>query len=102
MGTPPQQHIDVHVSCSDQQTIGIPRWNDGMAMREANAQGAMSDDLGEGKVGGLGVEIALDDLEVRGHGAEVVVGLLVSQVAETEDLGDFVGGEELLELGAIC
>ena len=59
----------------------------------------MRDDFGEGEVGGLGVEIALDDLEVRGHGAEVVVGFLVGQVAETEDLGDFVGGKELLELG---
>ena len=68
-------------------------------MREANAQGAVGDDFRESEVRGLGVEIALDDLEVRGDGAEVVVGFLVGQVAETEDLGDFVGGEEFLELG---
>ena len=59
----------------------------------------MGNDFREGKVGGLGVEIALDDLKVRGDGAEVVVGFLVGQVAETEDLGDLVGGEEFLELG---
>lgn len=62
----------------------------------------MSDDFGEGEVGGLGVKITLDDLEVRRDGAKVVIGFLVGQVAETEDLGDLVGGEELLELGVIC
>lgn len=41
----------------------------------------MRDDLGEREGGGFGVEFALDDLEVWGDGAEVLVGGLVCEVA---------------------
>lgn len=68
-------------------------------MGEADAERAVGDDLREGEVGGFDVEVALDDLEVGRDGAQEVVGGFVGQVAEAEDLGDFAGGEELLELG---
>ena len=37
----------------------------------------MRDDFGEGEVGSFGVEVAFDDLDVGGDGAEVVVGFFV-------------------------
>ena len=69
-----------------------------MAMREADTEATVRDDLGQRKVRGFGVEVALDDLEVRSYGAEVVVGFFVGEVAKAEDLRDFVGGEEFFEL----
>lgn len=62
----------------------------------------MGDDLGQGQGGGLDVEAALDDLEVRRDGAEVLVRRLVGQVAEAEGLGDLARGEELFELRGGC
>jgi hypothetical protein len=69
-------------------------------MREAYAQAAVRDHFGEGEVGGLDVEVALDDLQVRRDAAEELVRLLVGDVAEAEDLADLPWGEELLELWA--
>ena len=48
-----------------------------MTMCKANAEGAMCHHLGEGEVGGFSIEISLDDLEVWGNGAEVIVGFFV-------------------------
>ena len=47
VGSSPEQHVNVHVACSDQQAVCIPGGQDGMAMGEAYAEGAMGDDLGE-------------------------------------------------------
>lgn len=69
-----------------------------MAMCESDTERAVRDDFRGSEVGGFDVVVALDDLEVGGDGAEVVVGFPVGEVAEAEDLGDFVGGEEFLEL----
>lgn len=77
----PQQHVDVHLPCHDQQAVGIAGRNDGVAMGEAYAQRAMRDDFGEGETGSFRVVIALDDLKVRGDGAEVVVRFAVGQIA---------------------
>ena len=51
----------------------------------------MCDDFGEGEIGSLGIEVAFDDLKVGSDRAKVVVGFLVSQIAEAEDLGYLVG-----------
>ena len=69
-----------------------------MPVREPDPQGAVRDDFGEGEVGSFGVEVAFDDLQVGGEGAEVVVGFFVGEVAQAEDGADFVGGEEFFEL----
>jgi hypothetical protein len=58
----------------------------------------MVDNLGQGKVGRVDIEIALDHLQVRGYLAEEVIGLAVGQVTETKGLADLAGGEELAEL----
>ena len=58
----------------------------------------MRDDFGGGEVGCIDVEVAPDDLEVRCYGTEEVVGGRVGEVAEAEDLADFTGGKEFLEL----
>lgn len=55
----------------------------------------------QGQVGRIDVEIAFDDLEVGRDGAEVVVRQRGREVSETEDLPDFAGGEEFLELGRV-
>lgn len=54
-----------------------------MAMSEADAQRAVGDDLGEGEVGRLDIEVALDDLQVGSDAAQEVVGILVGKVTET-------------------
>lgn len=58
----------------------------------------MGDDLGQRQGGGLDIEAALDDLEIGRDGPEVLVGVLVGEVAEAEGLADLAGSEELLEL----
>jgi len=105
MGAAPQQHIDVHLARGNQQGIRISRRDDGVAVCEADAEGAVGDDFGEGEVGGqvwreqgFGVEVAADELEVGGEGAQEVVGCGRGEVAEAERLADFAGGEELFEL----
>jgi len=60
-----------------------------------------------GRGGGVGqgdVEVAFDELEVGGEVAEEGVDGGRGQVAEAEDLADFAGGEEFLELfiGRAC
>ena len=45
-----------------------------MAVREADAQAAVRDDFREGEIGRVDVEVAFDDLQVGGYGAEEVVG----------------------------
>lgn len=69
-----------------------------MPVREADAEGAMRDDLRHGQVRRVDVEVALDDLQVRRDAAEEVVGRRVGEVAQAEDLADFAGGEEFFEL----
>lgn len=63
-----------------------------MTMSEADAQTAVSDDLGEREVGGVDVVVALDHLQVWGDLAEELIGLAVGQVAQTEDLADLARG----------
>jgi hypothetical protein len=58
----------------------------------------MVDNLGQGKVGRVDIEIALDHLQVRGDLAKKVIGLAVGQVTETKGLADLAGSEELAEL----
>lgn len=58
----------------------------------------MLDDVGYGEGGGLDIVASLDDLEIRTDAAQVLVGLAVGQVTETEGLGDLSRREELLEL----
>ena len=69
-----------------------------MAVGEAYPQRAMRDDLGEGVVVGLDIEVALDYLQVRRYRAEEIPGLAIGEVAETQYLTDLPWREELLEL----
>jgi hypothetical protein len=43
----PEKHIDIHMPCRYQQAVRIARWDYRMAVREADAERAMGDDLGE-------------------------------------------------------
>lgn len=97
MGAAPTEDVDVEAVRLGEEQVGLVG-DEGEAFEEADAQGAVGDDLGEGEAGGLDVEAALDDLEVGRDGAEVLVGGLVGQVAEAEGLGDLSWREELLEL----
>jgi hypothetical protein len=56
---------------------------------------------GEREGGGVGVEAPANELEVGRDGAEVGVGCAVGEVAETEGLADFAGGEEFFELWGV-
>ena len=69
-----------------------------MAVCETDTERAMGNDPGEGEIRGFSVEVTFDDLEVRGHRAEVVVTLFISQISQAKDLRDFVRSEEFSEL----
>lgn len=58
----------------DQQRIGIPGRDDGVPVGEADAQAAVGDGFRERQVGRVDVVVAFDDLQVRGQGAQEVVG----------------------------
>jgi hypothetical protein len=96
----PQQHIDVHLARRNQQAVAVARGHNRVPVREADAQRAVCDDFGEREVGRLDVEVALYDLQVRRDGAQELVCVAVGDVAEAEDLPNFAGREELLELWA--
>lgn len=97
MGSSPAQHVHVQPVRFGEKQVRLRR-DQGEALQEANSEGAVLHDGGYGQGGGLDIVPALDDLEVRGDGAEVLVGRLVGQIAEAEGLGDLAGGEELLKL----
>lgn len=97
VGAAPAEDVDVELVGLGQQQVGLAG-DEGEALEEADAQAAVGDDLRQGQGGGLDVEAALDDLEVRRDGAEVLVRRLVGQVAEAEGLGDLARREELFEL----
>jgi hypothetical protein len=96
----PQQHVDVHLAGCNQQTVAVARRHNRMSMCKADAQRAVRHDLGQREVGRLDVEVAFYDLQVRRDGAQELVGVAVGDVSEAEDLADFAGREEFLELEA--
>ena len=123
MRAAPAEDVDVHLAGGDEQGVRVAGGDDGVAVGEADAEAAVGDDFAEGGGDGVGgfrggvrvvgllggggggggggegeVVVALDELEVRGEGAEEGVGGGGGEVAEAEDLGDFAGGEEFLEL----
>lgn len=100
MRAAPQQHVDVQLPGGYQQAVCVAGRDDGVAMGEAYAQGAMCDDLAEREVRCVDVEVALHDLQVRRNGAQPLVRLLRGDVAQAEDLAYLARREELLELCA--
>jgi hypothetical protein len=97
VGAAPAEDVDVETVGLGEEQVGLVA-DEGEALEEADAQSAMGDDLGEGQGSGLDIEAALDDLEVGGDGAEVLVCVLVGQVAQAQSLANLARGEELLEL----
>lgn len=93
----PAEHVHVQTVGLGQQQVGLVA-HEREALEEADADGAVGDDLGQRQGRGLDIEAALDDLEIRRHGAEVLVGVLVGEVAEADSLADLARGEEFLEL----
>lgn len=58
----------------------------------------MCDDLGKSQVRRLDVKVSFDDLKIRRNLSEEIVRFFVRQVAQTQDLTDFAGGQKFLEL----
>lgn len=50
-------------------------------MGETDPQSTMGDHLGQGKIGGVDIEIALDNLQIRSNLAKEVVCFFVGEVA---------------------
>lgn len=97
MGAAPAQDVDIEPVGLGEQQVGLVG-DEGEALEEADADAAVGDDLRQGEGRGLDIGAALDDLEVRRQGAEVLVGVLVGEVAETQRLADLARCEQLLEL----
>ena len=97
MGAAPAEDVDVEAVGLGEEQVGLAG-DEGEALEEADADAAVGDDLRERQRRRLDVVPALDDLEVRRDGAEVVVRVLVREVAEAERLADLAGRGELLEL----
>ncbi len=62
----------------------------------------MRDNLRRRKIRSLNVKIAFDNLEVGRDLTEEVIGFLVGQVAQAQDLADFAWRKKLLKLQAWC
>lgn len=101
VGAAPAEDVDVEAVGLGQQQVGLVA-DEREALEEADADGAVGDDLGQRQGRGLDVKAALDDLEIGRDGAEVLVGALVGQVAEAEGLADLARGQQLLELEWGC
>lgn len=93
----PAEHVHVKLVRLGQEQVGFGG-DEGEAFEEADAQGAVGDDLGQGETGGLDIVAALDDLQVGRNGAQVFVRVAVGEVSEAEGLADLAGREKLLEL----
>lgn len=92
VGSAPKQNIHIHLSRRNQQRICIAGWDDSVSVSEADAQGAVIHDLGERKVGGIDIVVALDHLKVWRNLAEEVICIAIGQVTQAEDLADLAGG----------
>ena len=97
VGAAVAEDVDVELVGLGEQQVGLGG-DEGEALDEADAQGAVGDDLGQRQRRGLDVEAALDDLQVRRDRPQVLVRVPVRQVAEAQRLSDLAGREELLEL----
>lgn len=58
----PEQHVDVHLPCRDQEGIRVAGGDDGMAVGEADAKGAVRDDFGQRESGKVDVKVASNDV----------------------------------------
>lgn len=67
VGAAPAEDVDVELVGLGEEEVGL-RGDEGEAFDEADAQGAVRDDLRQGQGRGLDVEAALDDLEVGRDG----------------------------------
>ena len=97
MGAAPAKDVNVQPVGLGEQQVGLVG-DEGEALEEADADAAVGDDLRQGERRGFDIGAALDDLEVRRQGAQVLVGVLVGEVAETQGLADLARREQLLEL----
>lgn len=97
MGAAPAEDVDVELVGLGQEQVGLGG-HEREALDEADAQGAVRDHLRQGQRRRLHVEPALDDLEVRRDRPQVLVRVLVRQVAQAQRLPDLARRQELLEL----
>lgn len=102
MGATEAQHVDVELVRLGHHDVHLEGRDHGEALEEADAQRAVGDDLRERQRRGVGVEAALDDLEVGRDRAQVLVRRLVRQVPQAQRLPDLAGRQELLELCALA
>lgn len=93
----PAKDVNVELVGLGEEQVGLGG-DEGEALKEADAERAVGDDLGEGEAGSFNVVAALDDLEIRCDGAQVFVGVAVGEVSEAEGLANLARCEELLEL----
>lgn len=100
MGAAPAEDVDVELVGLGEEEVGLGG-DEGEALDEADAQGAVGDDLRERQRRRLDVKAPLDDLEVRRDRPQVLVRVLVRQVAEAQRLPDLARRQELLELGPL-
>lgn len=91
------EDVDVEAVGLGEQQVGLVG-DEREALEEADADAAVRDDLRQRQRRGLDVVPALDDLEVGRDGAQVLVRVLVGQVAEAQRLANLARREELLEL----
>ena len=99
----PEEHVHVHLARGDEERVGVAEGDDRAAMCEADAEGTVGDDFGEGEGRGVGcagsgggggcvagsgvvgreerVEGSSHELEVGRDAAEEVVGWRISYVA---------------------
>lgn len=80
MGASPAQDIDIESVCLGEEQVGLVG-DEGEAFEKADADAAVRHDLRQGQRGGLDIVATLDNFEIGRNGAQVVVRVLIGEVA---------------------
>jgi hypothetical protein len=89
------QYVHIHLPRQRAERIQVANWYTLVPMYHANLNWIVHD--GHRQRERRLVVVALDDVYIGRYGPQVVVRLLVADVARAEDLLDFTGDEEFLE-----
>jgi hypothetical protein len=77
----PKEDINIHLARGNEQRIGVPRRDNGVAMGKSDPETPVRYHLGEREIRRVDIEIALDQLQVGCNLSQEFKGLAVREVA---------------------
>src|SRR6266571_7271076 len=94
---PRNKYINIHLPCNRAQRIKVPSWNRLVSMNHTNLNWVVHNSNGRWKR--RFIVVALRDVHVWRNGAQVIIGLLVADIACAKYLLDLSWNQKFLELG---